>query len=73
MVVYVSLFVFLNRECVYMGSCDTNKKIVALATIVTGNDDNMGMVLGMLIMVVLVTLVMNFVGCRKYVYYYLFF
>jgi hypothetical protein len=52
---------------------DTNKKIVALATVVTVDDDNMVVVLGMLIMVVLVILVMNFLAFRKYVYYYMHF
>jgi len=50
---------------------NTNKKIVALATVVTVNDDNMVMVLGILIMIVLVILVMNFIVFRKYVYYYM--
>jgi predicted metal-dependent hydrolase len=42
------------------GVSDNSKKIVALATVVTVNNDNMVMVLGMLIMVVLVILIMNF-------------
>lgn len=46
---------------------------MALVTVVTVNDDNMLVVLGMLIMVALVILVMNFLAFRKYVYYYMHF
>lgn len=52
---------------------DSNKKIVTLGTVVTVNDDNMVMVLGVLIMVVLVIVVMNFLAFRNYVYYYVHF
>jgi len=48
---------------------DTNKKIVALATVFTINGDNVVVVLDILIMVLLVILVMNFLAFRKYVYY----
>jgi len=48
---------------------DTNKKVVALATVFTVNGDNVVVILGMLIMVLLVILVMNFLAFRKYVYY----